>query len=187
MGGTTAPTTGTNAGTLWIGGNYAPPSLSTAGQALISVTTAGGLNLQGNPYVTFYSANGTQQASQVGGQFQARAFGNLLTNRIFYSATAPTWNAGFGNTTTVGTQNGTTAFQVTIPASPSGSTGTVNLPSATTEWNCYANDKTNATTVVVAQTGWATNTATFTAFSRTTGAAVTWTTGDVIEMSCSGL
>ncbi len=187
MGGTTAPTTGTNAGTLWIGGNYAAPSLSTAGQALISVTATGGLSLQGNPYVTFYSANGTQQAGLVGGLFEARAFGNLLTNREFYNATAPTWNAGFGGTTTVGTQNGTSAFQVTIPASPSGSTGTVNLPSATTEWNCYANDKTNATTVVVAQTGWAATTATFTAFSRTTGAAVTWTTGDVIEMSCSGL
>lgn len=183
--GTTVPTfNGTYPSTLSIGGYLSSaPSVSGGGGAIY--TTSGGMQLQSTA-INFVGATGTLNNSMTFKGLSTIGLLNYTSSHIWDSATAPTWNAGFGGTTTVGTQNGTRAFQVTVPGSPSGSTGTVNLPAANTEWNCFANDKTNPATVVVAQTGWASTTAQFTAYSRTTGLAVTWTAGDVIEISCPG-
>ncbi len=101
---------------------------------------------------------------------------------------APTISSGFGGgTPTISAPNGALAFRVTI-GTASGSTGVLAMPTATTGWNCFANDLTTHTTanafVMQNASGSDASHAAFTSYSDIMGAA-TWVNGDVIAISCN--
>lgn len=114
----------------------------------------------------------------------------LALNRagiVTISGTAPTINAGFaagGGGATIGASNGTAAFTIVTGTADTGSTGTLNLPTATTGWSCSFADVTTPATYIVSQTGGATNTVTVTNYSRTVGTAAAWLTTETIRAQC---
>jgi len=101
------------------------------------------------------------------------------------SKTAPTISSGCGGgSPSISAPNGTDAFDVTI-GTASGSTCVLTMPTATTAWNCFAEDITTHTAANsrVAQTAGTTNSVTVTDYSDITGAA-TWVSGDHIRFMC---
>ena len=102
--------------------------------------------------------------------------------------TAPTLASGGCTSPTAVTANGTARFSVGVGTSCSGSQPLVfTLPAATTGWNCYAQNSSNAATSVAAQSSAiSTTSVTITSYSRTTGLAQAWTDSDVVVVSCLG-
>jgi len=103
------------------------------------------------------------------------------TANVMTSATAPTVT-GFGTGASVPYNNGTTAFTINVGTSNSGSTGTINLPTAAHGWVCHVS--TNVSTNSVSQTGGTAATVVLSNFARTTGLASNWTDGDVLSCIC---
>lgn len=102
--------------------------------------------------------------------------GNLLV-----STTAPTINAGFNTSGFAITTNGTASIKVTVGTGTGTSTGTLTMPTATTGWNCTAQNQSRAD--VIQQTGNTTTSVTFTNFG-TGFAATNFTNGDTILIQC---
>jgi hypothetical protein len=95
---------------------------------------------------------------------------NLLT-----SATAPSISSGFGTSPSIVANNGTAAFTIDVGTGGTATSGVINLPTATTGWNCFATDRT--TNIVTRETATTTSTATLTAASA-------WTASDILQVSC---
>ena len=101
-------------------------------------------------------------------------------------ATAPAYASG-GCTTTPAVAGSPYAFVVTQGASGcAGSTMVFTLPTPGNagKWVCDAHDITNPTTTIVEESGAAGTSITFTNYTRTTGAALTWVASDVIVVKC---
>jgi hypothetical protein len=127
---------------------------------------------------------------QAGTQVQAGTYveiGTLLYldssggPRIILDATAPTITSGFGTTPAI-ISNGTIAMRITIGSGGTDSVGVLALPAAARGWNCFAQDLTNPNSFVTAQTASTTTSASFQNYSRTTGAPIAWTAGDVLSI-----
>jgi hypothetical protein len=131
---------------------------------------------------------------QSGSQLQVRAaddssFGPLVAgtlqaattfivgNNLTLSGTAPTISSGFGTSPSIVNSNGTAAFTVNVGTGGAATSGVIGLPTASTGWSCFANDRTNNT--VTRQTATTTTTATFTA-------AAAWAASDILNVSCFG-
>lgn len=100
------------------------------------------------------------------------------------SSTAPSIASGFGTSPLVSTSNGTASFNITIGSGGTDSIGTINLPTASNGWNCFANDMTTPGVNATKQTASSATSATLTNYNTTTGIAVAWTAGDIIRIAC---
>ncbi len=112
--------------------------------------------------------------------------GSLKVANILATRTSPAVQSGFGSSPSI-TANGSSSFAVTVGSG--GTQGVIVFPSrsgTSNGWACSAADVTNPASSFTQQTGSTANTATFTNFVRTTGAAGAWTAGDVIEILCLG-
>ena len=117
--------------------------------------------------------------------------GGIAVKAKVMSGTAPAYASGgclTGAGTVVTNENGTAHFTVTNGTGCAASQPIVlTLPAATTGWNCYARNVSNAATSAPAQTGAVSTTSvTITNFNRTTGIAAAWTDSDVVVISCLG-
>lgn len=91
-----------------------------------------------------------------------------------FCATAPAITATYG----------TSAFDIFVGTSCSGSVGTITMPPATTAWACNFQDVTTPASYVIGQTGGSATTVTLTAYSRTAGTASNFTASDHIRGQC---
>ena len=184
QGGSTAPTLGSNAGILAIGGAYAPPSLSTAGQGTISTSATYGLQLEGNPQVSFFN-----QAGTLLGYFNTN--GINIRGAVINNTSGHAWDATAAPTTPVNAaltyQNGSG----TIVFTATGGTTTISLtmPPASTRWVCKFQNETTLTSDVV-QTPSASQTTTaivLTNVARSTGTATNFSANDIVSGVCRGV
>lgn len=191
VGKTTQPTFNGSYTTLAIGSSWSgAPTFNLNGQAAIFSSAAYGLILSGQGATgdigladhtgvirAYLKSNGYLFATaglQFNGLFAVSSGTTVAT------ATSPTIASG----ATIGTVGGG-SFGATFTATAA-STATVVTMGATAlhAWNCYANDQTTPSTVVV-QTGFATTGPTFTPYSRTTGVALsTWGNADTVSFTC---
>lgn len=101
--------------------------------------------------------------------------------------TAPTISSGFGSSPSIVASNGTAAFTINVGTGGSATSGVVGLPTATTGWNCFANDITAAAAHVAyntRQTASSTTTATLENQTTSTGAAIAWGASDILRVNC---
>ena len=186
LSGTTTPTIpGATSGLVWVGGQYTLPTLSTNGTGAIQTSAAGGMIFQGKGSTynfMFYNGTTAGAALDAGGGWYARIFYNLVNAHMYASGGAPTYMSGFGSSAAMGTVNGTWKFDIAITTG-TGNTGQVGLPTAFTDWNCFANSKSNPTTIRVVQTGFANNSATFAPYTLA-GVLSAWASSDTIAISC---
>lgn len=157
---------------------------------LVSAFQAPKASAQGalmNPYHMFPASDAGMDLGTT--SFRWRDFylsRNFLASsgKILISGTAPTISSGFGTTPSISSNNGTGAFQVTI-GNPTGSSGVIGLPTATTGWRCNADDLTtqSATVYLTKQTASSTSSATMGNFDAA-GAAQNWVAADVLVVSC---
>jgi hypothetical protein len=96
---------------------------------------------------------------------------------VLIGATAPTISSGFGTSPSIVNSNSPAAFTVNVGTGGVATSGVIGLPTATTGWSCFANDRTNNT--VTRQTATTTTSATFTA-------AAAWAASDILNISCFG-
>jgi hypothetical protein len=101
----------------------------------------------------------------------------LLNGVVLIARTAPTISSGFGTSPSIVNSNGPSAFTLNVGTGGAATSGVVGLPTATTGWSCFANDRTNNT--VTRQTATTTTSATFTA-------AAAWAASDILNISCFG-
>jgi hypothetical protein len=71
----------------------------------------------------------------------SRSIAWVSTGRLIFSSTAPTIaapasNGGFGNTPSIGTQNGAANFLLNVGTGGAAWTGRVALPTAANRWSC---------------------------------------------------
>ena len=153
-------------------------------------------------------ANGNYRAGIIGQQSGSSSSGYLImqysnngslteglrvgTSGLYFGGSAillgayamPTISSGFCTSPTAPAGNGTWSFYFNIGSSCATSSGVLSMPSAAHGWSCNPKDVTAGATNNVQQTGKATNSVTFTNFSRTTGVAVNFGSGDTIEVDC---
>ena len=129
---------------------------------------------------------GTGAAGSVAGTLAATNY--RIASTLAIGGTAPTLASGGCTSPSAVTANGTARFSVNVGTGCSGSQPLVfTLPAATTGWNCYAQNSSNAATSVAAQSSAiSTTSVTITSYSRTTGLAQAWTDADVVVVSCLG-
>ncbi len=163
-----------NLGAIWAGGVVA--STSNWAIALDANTQVNGT------VVNLLSAGGNRLSVSSAGV-------NLGTSlRLAFGNTAPTLASGGCTSPTAVTSSGTHRFSVGVGTGCSGSQPLVfTLPAATTGWNCYAQNSSNAASSVAAQSSAiSTTSVTITSYSRTLGTAQAWVDGDVVVVSCLG-
>lgn len=121
------------------------------------------------------------------GAIQAPTYQNSNNNHTFYSGTAPTIASGFGTTPSIPANNGTAAFTVNVGTGGTATSGVITMPAATTGWACHAapNGAPQAAAVTYSAPT-STTSITLTNYTLTTGAALAWTTGTVLQVSCFG-
>jgi hypothetical protein len=98
------------------------------------------------------------------------------TQYLVISPTKPTYSSGFSTGTPTIAGGGTAAFTLTLGATP-GTTGVLTMPTATTGWNCAAQDRTTAA-ATVRETGATTTSVTF--------ALASTVASDVVQFECLG-
>lgn len=102
--------------------------------------------------------------------------------------TAPTISSGFGTSPSIVANNGTAAFTVNVGTGGSATSGVIGLPTATTGWNCFVENITamaaNRGDQRTVQTASTTTSVTLQNQTISTGAALAWTAGDILRISC---
>jgi hypothetical protein len=106
-----------------------------------------------------------------------------IETKPLFSATNPTVASGFGTTPTI-TATNTFAFKIAIGTGGTESTGVVTMPTATTGWQCSISDVTTPTSFNTKTTASTTTSVTAVNYSMTTGLAIAWTAGDVLQFLC---
>jgi hypothetical protein len=194
---------GTVTGTISISGpcpsmNNTSLSFFNSSGTLDSILAMGSANitvLRGDPSVAqiYIQANGanndlvigtTAVALQTGRSLNLSSSGLVAGGKMLITTTAPTITGHFNTSgDSISSNNGPSAFEVTVGTGAAGSIGTVGLPAATTSWNCNARNLNRG--AYIQQTGArSTNSATFTNYGTTIGTPVNWTNSDVISISC---
>lgn len=145
----------------------------------------GNSDLLGNLTVQSLTSTGGPLVISQGGTFNGvvTATGLTMQHQLMYNTT-PTISSGFGTGASVAASNGPAAFRVNVGTSNTG-TGVVGLPTATTGWNCYANNITTkgVNQASVQQTASTTNSATFQNYTDIMGTHA-MTDNDVLAISC---
>jgi hypothetical protein len=109
---------------------------------------------------------------------------------ILSGGAAPTIASGFGTSPSVARQNGTWAFRINVGTGGSATGGVITMPvNVINAWNCYVQNVTahagNRADDTV-ETATSNTTVTVQNQTKSTGAAVAWTAGDVIALQCFG-
>lgn len=121
------------------------------------------------------------------GTFTAIKGASLTTTNLLASSTAPTIGSCGGGTPSISANNGTGAFRVTVGSATN--TCVINLPAATTGWNCFAdNVTTNSTGTYTTKMVPGTGSGTSVSLGNYSDVAVltNWATSDVLAVSCFG-
>lgn len=110
-----------------------------------------------------------------------------LTN-VYISATNPAINTGWGvGAAVIPNGQGTAVFKVNVGTGGTASSGTLTMPSAHTDWVCQVNDinaaASNAAYNTVQTVGGSTG-ITVQNQTKSTGAAVAWSSGDILTFTC---
>jgi hypothetical protein len=98
-------------------------------------------------------------------------------SNLAISASTPTIVEGFGTGSSILNSNGTAAFTVSVGSGGTDNTGVIELPAATSGWNCFVSDRT---------TDIATRQIATTTTSATISAAAPWPPSDILQVSCFG-
>jgi len=104
---------------------------------------------------------------------------------ILASATASTISSGFGTSPSIASNNGTAAFTVNVGTGGVATSGVIGLPTVTTGWHCFCEDRTtySATVFMCRQTAFSTSSATIGQFTNA-AVAQAWTASDILKVSC---
>lgn len=173
---------------------------------IAQIFPSGGINFQigtsSNHPIQFFTNNANTWTMQADGDWVATTDGGVnigdsgalrpgfvnvktgirLGANLTWSATAPTIASGFNTSPSI--TNGTaTAFLMDTGTTAATNTGVVTLPAATNGWHCTANDLSDA--VNVWQVASTTTSASFKAYSKTTGLAVNWPASVGISIGCT--
>ena len=166
------------------------PSCSTTSSAIIYTTSTGfGCNTTINASTlgtaTFAAPGAIGSTTASTGKFTTlQATTSVSITNLLMSVTAPVATT-FCTTPSVTANNGTAAFSINVGTACATNTGTITMPAATNGWACDFHDVTTPATNKPDQTGGTTTTVTVTNYSRTTGAALNWTSSDIIRVQCS--
>ena len=129
---------------------------------------------------------GTGAAGSIAGGIQLASIG-LSSGHIADSATAPSIASGFGTSPSVVANNGTASFTVDVGTGGTASSGVITMPAATNGWICSVTPagapQAAAVTYAVATS---TTSITLTNYTLTTGAALAWTAGTVLNVIARG-
>ena len=113
-----------------------------------------------------------------------------IDNAYIASTSVPTYVSGFGtNAGWNGTASGYTSqhFGWTVGTGGTASTGVFAFPTAAPNgWYCSGKDATNPGSFVEDFSTTSTTQVTVTNYSRTTGAVAAWTSGDILDVTCTG-
>lgn len=113
----------------------------------------------------------------------------ITATSLLVSATAPTIASGgcsTGSAQSISANNGTAAFEITLGGATCGSTITLTMPAATTNWVCDAHNVTTPASNVLDMTGAVSTTAVvLTNYVRTTGIAGNFTGAEKLAVKCS--
>lgn len=136
---------------------------------------------------SYFNGGGLTVGSTTGaGTGNIAAYGSYkLSNKIAFSATAPTISSGFCTSPSISNSNGTAAFTVTVGTACAASSGVLTMPTANAGWKCNFSNITNPSTNKPDQTASTTTSVSITNYSRTTGLAGNWTASDIIAVSCT--
>jgi hypothetical protein len=110
--------------------------------------------------------------------------GSFTMSHLLCSNTAPTIQSGFGTGASITFNNGTCAFIISVGTSP-GSNGVLNMPTANTEWVCWARNGINITNITV-QVSTSNNSAGFSNYNSS-GTLTNWAASTTLVVSCFGL
>lgn len=112
------------------------------------------------------------------------------TGKLLMSGTAPTIASGFGNTPSIGTNNGVESFLVYVGTGGTAWNGTIGMPAATNRWNCHIQAPTPGQTTKQSFLSGAAGGATTTnvlIWNYGTGLLTTpWNSSDMLIVSCFG-
>jgi hypothetical protein len=92
---------------------------------------------------------------------------NVASPVLLASSTPPTVSSGFGTSPSIVNSNGTAAFTVNVGTGGVATSGVLALPTATTGWNCFVDDRAGGVATRMSAT--TTTTATITAAVRVGG------------------
>lgn len=158
----------------------------TADTWFISLNNSVGAQIgrAGTDFVTVDSNGITLTATGATGIKTAGDF-RFGTTAIAVDTTAPTIASGFGTSPSIAGST-TFSFRVTVGTGGTASTGALTMPTATTAWNCVADDLTTPGVNSTKMSASTTTSVTLTNYNTTTGAAAAWVAGDVIVVLCGG-
>jgi hypothetical protein len=111
----------------------------------------------------------------------------LASGHVADSTTAPTIASGFGTTPSIAASNGTAAFTVNVGTGGTASAGVLTMPTSSTGWACTVTP--NGTPQAASVTYSAPTSAssvTLTNYTLTTGLALAWPTGYILQVQCRG-
>ena len=151
-----------------------------AGSLLLQTMSGGAIVTQG----TLTNAGALTITGNINGQ------GGLSNNgKLIASPTAPTIASGgctTGSAQSISASNGSAAFQITLGGATCGSTITLTMPAAATDWVCDAHNITTPASNVLDVTGAiSTTTVVLTNYVRTTGIAGNFTGAEKIRVKCT--
>jgi len=164
-------------------GASAVTTFSTSG-SYIGINSASGF--AGN-YLTFH-ANGGGDVFKVNssGNVYATSLVNNTSGHILWSATAPVIGT-CGTSPSIVANNGTSAFTVNVGTGGTASTCTVTMPTATTGWGCSVSPNGAPQAAAITYSApTSTTLITLTNYTLTTGVALAWPTGTVLNVNCTG-
>lgn len=183
-------------------------TFGTSADTTITRSAAGKLRITGTtPMLQLGGTTSSFPAlKNSGGTLQVRladdsAFGPFLANSLSFtsgiypnganvliSVTAPTISSGFGTSPSIANNNGTAAFTVNVGTGGTASSGVIGLPAATNGWICHVTNITavaaNRADQATRQTASTTTSVTVQNQTLSTGAALAWTAGDILRVSC---
>lgn len=196
-GGTAINTSGTQSGTQSAAGPnvFSRAAINDTSNSPVSYLVSGshniGINLSSGTYGTYAIVSPNFYVDPNGNMssLTARVQTNFtLENPLFYGPTAgaPTIGSGWGTSPSITAHNGTASFRINVGTGGAAGSGSVNLPTASTGWNCFANNVTSmsSSNFLTKQTASTTTSVTFTNYS-TSGTAAAWAASDILEVVCA--
>lgn len=149
-------------------------------------TPGSGLDTNWSRISSGISGFGTGAQGSIAGGIQLASIG-LSSGHISHSATAPTIASGFGSSPSIPANNGTAAFTVNVGTGGVASSGVITMPTATTGWACTANPTGAPQAAAVTDSApTSTTSITLTNYTVSTGIALAWPAGTVLEVICVG-
>ena len=109
-----------------------------------------------------------------------------LAGVLMESAVAPTIASGFGTSPSIGVENGTAAFTVSVGTGGTASSGVITMPAAANGWACDITNNANQANAWTRRTSASTATSLAIAnYLVSTGALVGWGSGAVLIINCT--